>query len=55
MDNSRFAALMLLIIALLLLGVAYERYQACQEKGGVYCKVVGPGKRGIFLRPPVGP
>jgi hypothetical protein len=41
---------MLALIALLLIGVGYELYQACQEKGGGYCKI-GSGKRGPFLRP----
>ena len=52
MNNTRFALLMLALIALLLAGVGYERYQACQEKGGDYCKI-GPSKRGIILRPPI--
>jgi hypothetical protein len=50
MNHTRFALLMLALIALLLIGVGYERYQACQKKGGSYCKI-GPGKRGPFLRP----
>ena len=54
MNHTRFAVLMLIVIALLLTGLAYERYQACLEKGGDYCKIVGPGKRGIILRPPIG-
>jgi hypothetical protein len=43
--SSRFAIVMLAIIVCLLLPMAVNRCQLCQEKGGYYCKV-GP-RRGL--------
>jgi hypothetical protein len=41
MSDSRFAIIMLIIIAILLVPVAVHRGEVCEQKGGIYCKL-GP-------------